>query len=104
MKESDWKVFKRIKEKAIDTLCKRALAEFAAIIQDESQSAHERYRLHYKRVQGRDKQMGALFDGHSRSKATLQLFMICREGLADKALLDQLSEELLSQINPEKST
>ena len=102
MKESDWKVFKIIKEKAIDKFCQIALAEFEEVIQDESQSAHERYTLNYRLVQNRDKQMSLLFDGQSRSKAPLQLLAIRGEGLTDEELLAKLSEEFLSQTDPKR--
>ncbi len=63
MKESDWKIFKKIKE-------------------------------------NRDKQMALIFDGHSRSKAHLQLLAMRGEGLVDEELLSQLSEEFIEQTDP----
>ena len=102
MKESDWKIFKKIKDKAIDNFCTNTLAELREVINDDNQSAHERYLLNYKLVNNRDKQMGLLFDGHSRSKAPLQLLAIRREGLADEELVSKLSEEFRNQTDPSK--
>ena len=62
MKESDWKIFKQIKEKAIEKFCEIALMEFAEIMDDDKEHVHNRYLLLYKLVQNRDKEMGILFD------------------------------------------
>ena len=102
MKESDWKIFKRIKDNAINNFCTNTLAELGEVINDDNQSAHERYLLNYKLVINRDKQMGLLFDGQSRSKAPLQLLAIRREGLADEELVSRLSEEFRNQTDPSK--
>ena len=102
MKESDWKVFKRIKEKAIGLFCSRALKEFEEIIKDKEENTHTTYTLLYRIVQNRDKQMALLFDGHSRSKAQLQLLAIRGEGLADESLLQELSSEFLESTDPKK--
>ena len=101
MKESDWKIFKRIKEKAIQTFCEQALEEFEGVITDETKRAHDRYLMLYKMVRERDRQMESLFDGHSRSRAPLQLLVLRREGLADEELLGMLSEEFRASTDPD---
>jgi len=102
MKESDWKIFKAIKEEAIEKFCENCLAEFREVIDDESKNVHDRYLLNYKLVKNRDKLMALLFDGHSRSKATLQLLAIRGEGLASDKLVSELSDELREQTDPTK--
>ena len=87
MKESDWRLFKQIKEKAIEHFCQRVLGD-------------KRYLLLYKLVQNRDKQMQLLFDVHSRSQAPIQLTAIRSEGLADESLLSKLSDEFLEATDP----
>lgn len=100
MMESDWKIFKRIKEKAIEQFCTLALSEFGQVINDDRQSAHNRYLLLFKLVQAKDEQMQLLFDDHSRSSAPMQLIAIRRQGLADKELLSRLSVGLLDSTDP----
>lgn len=100
MEESDWKVFKEIKEKAIELFCSRALEKFEEVIKDKEEKAHETYILLYKLVENRDKQMALLFDGNSRSKAQLQLIAIRGESLADESLLQELSSEFLESTDP----
>jgi hypothetical protein len=66
----------------------------------KKENVHNRYLLLYKLVQNRDKQMRLIFDGHSRSKAALQLIAIRGEGLTDEALLSKLSKEFLETTDP----
>jgi len=102
MTENDWKIFKEIKEKAVELFCEKSLNEFREAMDDKSNTAHNRYRYNYELVENRDKQMSLLFDGHSRSKALIQLIGIRGEGLADESLVVKLSDELRSQTDPAK--
>jgi len=101
MKESDWKVFTDIKDKAIEKYCTLALEESKEVISDQKEHVHNRYLLLYKLLQNRNKQMSLLFDGHSRSKAWIQLIAIRSEGLADEVLLSKLSDEFRNETDPE---
>ena len=69
---------------------------------DQKEHVHNRYLYLYKLLQNSNKKMALLFDGHSRSKAWIQLIAICSEGLADEALLAQLSDEYRNETDPEK--
>ena len=102
MKESDWKVFVELKDKAIEKYCTLALEESQEVISDQKEHVHNRYLLLYRLLQSRNKQMSLLFDGHSRSKAWLQLIAIRSEGLADEALLSQLSDEFRIETDPDR--
>jgi len=79
-----------------------ALSEFRECIDDDSSHIHNRYLLNYRLVQNRDKKMGLLFDGQSRSKAKIQLLALRGEGLADIDLLSSLSDEFREQTDPKK--
>jgi len=98
--ESDWKIFKKIKDKAIEIFCEQSLAEFRQAMDDEKNHIHNRYLLNYQLVRNRDKQMALLFDGHSRSKASLQLLAIRSEGLADEELISKLSDDFRRVTDP----
>ncbi len=102
MNESDWKIFTKIKDKALEKYCSNCFAEFRDIIDDTNKETHEKYLLHYKTVIKRDKEMGSLFDGHSRSKAWLQLLAIRGAGLADEKLISQLTDEFCKSTDPDK--
>jgi hypothetical protein len=83
MKESDWKVFTAIKDKAIEKYCPLALEESQEVISDDKEHVHSRYLDLYKLLQNSNKKMALLFDRHSRSKAWIQLIAIRSTGLAD---------------------
>ena len=102
MKESDWKIFKQIKQKAIETFCRQALDEFEDVITNSSEHVHDRYLRLYELVHNRDKQIQLLFDDHSRSKAPLQLLALRNQGLVDEELLGKLSEEFRESTDPER--
>lgn len=72
------------------------------VISDQKEHVHNRYLYLYKLLQNRNKKMALLFDGHSRSKAWIQLIAIRSARLADEALLAQLSDEFRHKTDPEK--
>ena len=101
IKESDWKIYKKIKEKAVDKFCQQALEDFQKIISNEADSVHDRYGKLYKTVKKRDKLMADLFDqSHSRSGAPLQLLGLRSYNLVDEELLAKLSDELRFSTKP----
>ena len=102
MKESDWKVFTALKDKAIEKHCTLALEESQEVISDNKEHVHNRYLYLYKLLQNSNKKMALLFDGHSRSKAWIQLIAIRNEGLADEELLSKLSDEMLEETDPKR--
>lgn len=102
MKESDWKTFKKIKEKAVEKFYQNALADFSEIIHDNNEPHHSRYLKLCQSVQESDEELGLIFDGLSRSRASQQLLAMRSRGLADETLLQELSEEFLHRTDPEK--
>jgi len=102
MKESDWKIFKQIKEKALDTFCRNSLKEFGSVINNDSETAHKRYLSLYEIVHDNDKELGLVFDGHSRSKAQMQLTAMRVREIADENLVKKLSSELQESTDPKR--
>jgi pyoverdine/dityrosine biosynthesis protein Dit1 len=102
MNEADWKIFKLIKDKAIEKFCDDSLLECSEQINKSGESAHNKYLALYRLVNERDEQMAQLFDAHSRSKASMQLIAIRGQGLAEEDLLKQLSQEFFAQTDPKK--
>jgi hypothetical protein len=100
--EADWKLFKKITERALEKYCEQSLAEFKKIAENTEISVHERYRLHYQAVRERDKNLAYMFDRLSRSNAHFQLTLLRRAELVDEDLLAQLSENFEQQTNPNK--
>lgn len=102
MKESDWKLFKKIKDEALQKFCSNVLKGVSETIGTQESSAHERYLQMYDKVRESDKELGQIFDGLSRSKAHLQLLMIRSKGLANQRLIGQLSKEFQNETDPSR--
>ena len=100
IKESDWKIFKKAKERALERFCADAMNDFEEAIGKEDLSNHARYLYLYKLVENADKRLGLLFDGHSKSKAIVQLTLIRSEGLVEDHELEGMTHELLVSTAP----
>ena len=90
--ESDWKKFKPLRDKALARLCDLILSEIAEINTDDALSSHERYLKIYSLVRDRDKELGQMFDGYSRSRALMQLAMIQSRNLLEPEEFECFSE------------
>jgi hypothetical protein len=102
IKESDWKVFRRLHSVALERYCQRVLEEvkLATACND---SYHDCYLKVYRLIQDRDKTMARTFDDLRRSTALMGLVNIVNEGLLTNKELEQLSQELQSRIDAIKS-
>jgi len=71
--EPDWKIFKPVRQQALERFCERVLAEIECIRADASKSQHERYIATYQIIKERDKELEQAFDYLRRSTALVQL-------------------------------
>ena len=74
--ESDWKVFRELRELALERFCKRALEELESLRMDEARSHHERYLDIYRLLQDRDEELAQAFNDPRRSRMIRQLAAI----------------------------
>jgi len=98
IKESDWKLFKKLQPLALERYCERVMADVDQIINNTGRDSHERYIEMYKIVRDRDKKLAQMFDAFSRSKALFQLVMYYDNNLLDDEELAQLSDETRERI------
>jgi hypothetical protein len=85
MPESDWKLFRQLRELALDRFCQRVLAEIGSLASDAGQSHHDRYVAVFNLIRERDKELAAAFDDPRRSTVLRQLALIrSRELLTDE--------------------
>jgi hypothetical protein len=96
--EADWKKFTKLKKVALERFCERVLDESRKICDRENTTAHENYLALYEIIQERDKELARLFDGHSRSRADLQLLAMYNFELVSEDDLSQFSEEIRSFV------
>ena len=102
IKESDWKVFRKLHKIALERFCERLLKEVRRTI-DGKGSQHERYLKLSALLHRRTKAMAAAFNGARRSRATILLSNIIDEGLLTDKELDEFSAELRQQIETIRS-
>ena len=81
--ESDWKVFRELRELALQRFCKRVLDELPRFREGAAGSYHDRYRDAYEWLQERDRELAQAFDDPARSRMRLQLAAIQRLGLLE---------------------
>jgi len=91
--ESDWKIFRTVREAALDRYCARVLDECAAAIQDTSTTNHERYLRLYRLLHKRDDELASAFNDFPRSTAIIQLAHIRRLGVVTDEELGRFSKE-----------
>ena len=88
--ESDWKVFRELREAALQRFCKRVLDEVPRIAHDRALNHHDRY--------GEDKQLAHAFDNASRSRMIDQLVMIHALDLLSPSDLERFTPETRSRL------
>ena len=99
---SDWEIFKVIKEKALDRYCERSLENVEKMIWNSKASNQQRFHDLFDLMQESNVKLGDIFDGHSQSKAYFQLLLMRREGLVEDEELEGLTEEILAFSDPDK--
>lgn len=98
IRESDWKRLRELKPIALDRFCTRVLSEVEKAASDSAATSHQRYLTVYELIQDRDKELGRIFDGLSRSSAVGKLLLMHRAGLLAEDELAGFSEEIRSVV------
>jgi hypothetical protein len=93
MTESEWKLFRQLREVALDRFCQRVLSEVCTLAADPGKSNHDRYLAMFKLLKRRDRELADAFNDPRRSTALRQLACIRSLGL--------LTEEEFARFRPE---
>jgi len=91
--ESDWKIFRKLHEVALERFCERVLTEVGRAAESRGKTAHERYLANFKLLKRRDAQLADAFNDMSRSKMLLHLARIQAHKL--------LTDEEFARFSPE---
>jgi hypothetical protein len=91
--ESDWKVFRELREVALQRFCQRVLEEVVALTQDGSRSQHERYLAVFRLIQERDEQLAHAFNNPARSRMLVQLTALHTLGLLSSSELERFTQD-----------
>ena len=81
IKESDWKVLRRLHPIALERFCERVLMEIGSVKNDDARNFHERYLDIFKIVERCDREIACIFDDLKRSRALMMLAAMCSVGL-----------------------
>jgi hypothetical protein len=98
IKESDWKLFRQLREIALERFCERVLAEVRTAAAETGDGFHDRYLRVYDLIRDRDKTIGWAFNDPRRSNALILLANIKREGLLTPDEFAQFSEQTREAI------
>jgi hypothetical protein len=93
--EPDWRIFRELREAALQRFCQIILDEAAREIRREGKSAHERYLGLYKLIHDRDKDVARGFNDFRRSTALTQIALMYSMGLFSVEDLRRFSPEVL---------
>jgi hypothetical protein len=93
IKESDWKVFRRLREIALERFCQRALAEMQYVATEPEKTSHERYLAVWKVMHDRDDELAAAFNNPRRSMAFEQLMLMRSHTLLTDEEMAQFSDD-----------
>ena len=81
--ESDWKLFRELRELALERFCKRVLEELDPLARDGSRTHHERYIDVFGLLKERDGELARAFDDPRRSRMIQQLVTMHTLGLLE---------------------
>ena len=91
--ESDWKVFRELREIALERFCERILGDAKSLTSDRSTTAHERFLKLYAQVNEQNYEIARAFDGPKRSSMLGQLAAMCSHRLLKPDELSRFSAE-----------
>ena len=98
IKESDWKVFRRLHKIALDRYCERVLKEVQAMLTEQTVGYHDIYLKLFALIRDRDQTIASAFNDPRRSNAFILLANIMNEDLLTESELDQFSSEVRQRI------
>jgi hypothetical protein len=97
--ESDWKVFRRVREAALQRFCRRILDEVAQLAGGSEQNSHEQYLKLYRLIDKRDDEVARAFNDFRRSTALGQICLMKRYNMLTDEELSQFSQQTRQLLN-----
>ena len=93
IQESDWKIFRRLHQVALERFCRQVIEEIHQVTSDCKDDYHERYLEVFNLIMDRNKKMARAFDDMKRSNAFFLLANIKGSQL--------LTDEEFREFSPE---
>jgi hypothetical protein len=98
IKESDWKLFRRLHAIALERFCQRVIEEVQSTTDECADGYHDCYLKLFALMRSRDKEMARGFNDPRRSNAFILLANIKEQGLLTDQELMQFSPEVREAI------
>ena len=99
IKESDWKLFRRLHDVALERFCERVLKEIRSVAEEHGGTYHDRYLEVFALIRDRDKAIASMFNDVRRSNALILLANIKQAGLLTLGEVAQFSAETRQAID-----
>ncbi|MEO8426569.1 MAG: hypothetical protein ABI651_05585 [Verrucomicrobiota bacterium] len=96
--ERDWKIFRELRQVALERLCDKILSEAKAGIERPGKSSHAKYLTLFKLIEERDDDVARGFNDFRRSTALVQIGIIHSMGLFTGEELRRFSSETIQVI------
>jgi hypothetical protein len=96
--EADWKVFREIREEALQRFCARTREEVAGLCAEPARRPHDRYRDVVQLLRDRDRELAGAIDDLRRSRMHLQLAAMVSLDLLRDEELQRLSSPTLERL------
>jgi hypothetical protein len=93
IKESDWTIFKEVREIALRRYFDQATAELERLLADKSKESRERFWSVHESIEKSRDEMRRLFDDVRRSTALMQLAFIRVHGVVTDEEMGRFSAE-----------
>ena len=101
--ESDWKVFCKLREIALERFCKRVLDQTESFREQSSESNHKRYLALYQWIGEQDEELARAFNDPRRSRMLWQLTSIHRLNLLETSELERFTPTTRETTAPPRS-
>jgi predicted TIM-barrel fold metal-dependent hydrolase len=98
IKESDWKIFRRLHQVALERFCQRVIEEINDATSNCNENYHKRYLEVFRLIMDRNEKMARAFDDLRRSRAFLLLANIRESQLLTDEEFSEFSLEACEAV------
>lgn len=98
IKETDWKLFRRLHPVALERFCKQVIEEVNHATSDCTENYHKRYLEVFRLIMDRNEKMAWAFDDIRRSRAILLIANIKESQLLTEEEFSQFSQETRERV------
>ena len=97
--ESDWKVFRELRQVALERFCERVLDGVGAFRSESGQSHHESYLALCRWLGERNREMALAFDDPKRSQMIRQLIAIRAHDLLEEHEFERFTSKTRQRVD-----